>query len=94
MTGQRAQSEAHGDKVQHDMFPVGERQDQPLRNTSVPLFSTHGHTPKGIERGVEEGADWLGHGKTGRGSRAEDQWWGGGGVGSVRTPQRLKQTGL
>lgn len=61
--GQRAQCEAHGDKVRHNMFPVGERwphcirQDQPLRNTSVPLFWTHGHTPKGIERGVEGGRE-------------------------------------
>lgn len=37
--------------------PTGERwphcirQDQLLRNTSVPLLSTHGHKPKGIERG-------------------------------------------
>lgn len=44
LQGQRAQCEAHGDKVQHNMLPVGERwprcirQDQPLRNTSVPLF--------------------------------------------------------
>lgn len=56
-----AQREAHGDKVQHNMFPVGERwphcirQDQPLRDTSVPLFQTHGHTPKGIAKGKRTG---------------------------------------
>lgn len=30
------------------------RQDQPLRNTSVPLSSTHRHTPKGIEWGEKK----------------------------------------
>lgn len=43
---QRAQYEAHRDKVQHNMFSVGERwphrirQDWPLRNTSPPPSSS------------------------------------------------------
>lgn len=50
------------DKVGQNVPAMGERggpecrrQDQPLRNTSVPLSSAHRHTPKGIEGGEKKG---------------------------------------